>query len=138
MKIPRTQAAAVLAFAGALATTAATPSFADSRWGYAAGGFAVGAVVGAAAANANARYYYGPGYAYYPYGYAYYPYAYEGYAYEPAPAEAYAYEPAPAAPVYSYGPAYYSYSYVPLYKRRAYDPDPRIGGSFKMKGDDDD
>ena len=61
MKHQNTHVAA-LALAGALAVTAATPSFADNRWGYAAGGFAAGALVGAAAANANAGYYYGPTY----------------------------------------------------------------------------
>ena len=60
--------------------------------------------------------------------------------------------PAPApAPVYSYGPAYYSYGYVPAptYSYRygyrsvydpenGYDPDGRIGGSFKMNTSGDD
>ena len=145
MRIQKTHAAAALALAGALASTAVTPSFADSRWGYAAGGFAVGALVGAAAVNSS--YYYGPGYAY-----GYYPNAYEGYAYVPAPAPVYSYRPAyysygyVPAPVYSYGPAYYSYGYVPAptyYRngyRSNYDPDGRIGGSFKMNssGKEDD
>lgn len=79
-------AAAVLT--GALAMAAATPSEARSgRTAAAAGiGFAAGAVVGAAAANAaRNNYYYGPGY--YEPGYAYEPaYVYEpGYAYAPGP-----------------------------------------------------
>src|SRR4029077_10965812 len=94
MTIQKTPIAAALALAGVLAVSATTPSQADSRWGYAAGGFAAGAIVGAAAANANAGYYYGP-------GYGYSPYAYRGYAY--APVDSYAYAPAP-----SYGAGYYS------------------------------
>ena len=117
MTIRKTHLAA-LAIAGTFAITA-TPSFADSRWGYAAGGFAAGALVGAAAANANARYYYGPGY-----GYAYYPRAYQGYAYAPAP---------------GYYGGYNSYSYSPAYDpENGNDPDPRIGGSFKMNSSGDD
>jgi hypothetical protein len=117
MTIRKTYIAA-LAIAGTLAVTAATPSFADSRWGYAAGGFAAGALVGAAAANANAGYYDGPGY-----GYAY-PRAYQGYAYAPAP---------------GYYGGYNSYSYSPTYDpENGNDPDPRIGGSFKMNSSGDD
>ena len=118
MTIQKTHVAA-LAIAGALAVTAVTPSFADSRWGYAAGGFAAGALVGAAAANANANAgYYGPGYAYQPSGY-------QGYAYEPA--QQY------------YAPGYSSYSYAPTYNpENPYDPDPRIGGSFRMNSSGDD
>ena len=85
--------AAAAALTGALAVAMATPG--QARGGRNAaliGGFAVGAVVGAAAANS----YYGPGYYYDP-GYAYAP----GYAYE----DSYAYEP---APVYVQpGPRYY-------------------------------
>lgn len=82
---------AAIALAGALATAAATPGFArDGRyWGAAGAGFAAGAIVGAAAANANARAYYGPGY--YGPGYAYAP-AYDSYAYE----SGYVYTPRPA------------------------------------------
>jgi hypothetical protein len=68
--------AAALAFTGALALAAASPS--QARWhggGAAAAGFAAGALVGAAAASANNGYYYAPGYS----GYAYEP----GYAYDP-------------------------------------------------------
>jgi hypothetical protein len=69
-----TKSATALALAGALAVTAATPSFARSGRHVAAGiiGFAAGAAIGAAAANANRGYYYGE-----PTGY------YGGYAYEP-------------------------------------------------------
>ena len=77
---------AVIALSGALAIAAATPGSARSGryWGAAGAGFAAGAIVGAAAASANARAYYGPGYAYGP---AYDSYAYEGgYVYAPAPA----------------------------------------------------
>ena len=82
-------AAAVLT--GALALAAVTPGQArNGRNAAIIGGFAAGAVLGAAAASvANDGYYYGPGpaYAYEP-GYAYEPaYTYEepGYAYAPAP-----------------------------------------------------
>jgi hypothetical protein len=85
--------AAAVTLTGALAIAAATPG--EARYGRNAaviGGFAAGAVVGAAAANS----YYGPAYYYDP-GYAYAP----GYAYE----DSYAYEP---APVYVQpGPRYY-------------------------------
>jgi hypothetical protein len=121
MKICKTQAAAALALAGALVSTAA-----------------------------NAGDLYGPGYAYGSYPDAYQDYAYVPapapvYSYGPA-RYSHGYVPAPApAPVYSYGPAYYSYGYVPAptysYRygyRSVYDPengndpDGRIGGSFKM------
>jgi hypothetical protein len=69
--------------AGALALAMATPSQARAgRNAAVIGGFAAGAVIGAAAANS----YYGPGYYDEP-GYVYAP----GYAYE----DSYAYEPAP-------------------------------------------
>ena len=127
--IQKTHAAA-LALAGALVVAAATPSLADDRWGYAAGGFAAGALVGAAAANTNNGHYYGPGYAYRPYGnqgYAYAP-GYQGYAY--APATRYY---APGYSSYSYAPGYTDYNYAPTYdpENGRPDPDPRIGGSFK-------
>ena len=105
MRIVKTLGA--IGLAGALTVAAATPSSAGNEWGYAAGGFAVGALVGAAAANANARAYYGSPY-------------YNSYAYEPtyvAPAPAYTYAP---APVYSYG--YSEPAYVDTY---AYAPGPR-------------
>jgi hypothetical protein len=109
--------AAVLGLAGVLALAAMTPSEARSgRWAAAGVGFAVGALIGAAAASANAGYYYGqPGYYYgqpaYSYGqpaYSYgpgYPY-YDSYAYQPtyvAPA----YAPVYADPGYAYAPRYY-------------------------------
>jgi hypothetical protein len=82
--------ATALALAGALTTATASPSQAhDGRNAAAIGGFAAGAIVGAAAASANNGYY-GPGYAYEPVyapGYAYEP----GYAYDYAPG--YAYDP---------------------------------------------
>ena len=138
MKIQKTHAVAALALAGALTVTATTPSSADSRWGYAAGGFAAGAIVGAAVANANAGYYYGPGYAYQPYAYdpgpayVYEPYAYETYAYAPAPRRYYTrgYSSYGYAPGYSYYGRYYT--------EKSSDPDPRIGGSFRMRTSSDD
>lgn len=97
---------AVIALAGALAVSAATPSMARN-WGRTAAaagiGFAAGTIIGSTVANSN-RAYYGPGYAYDPYygGAAYYDepaYAYEApaYAYD---APAYAYE---SGPPVSYG-----------------------------------
>jgi hypothetical protein len=129
MMVRKTYAA--LALAGALAVATATPSHADSRWGWAAGGFAAGALVGsAAAANANAGYYYGGPYAYEP-GYAYAPSSSYG---------AYAYEPGYAT-TYSYTPRSYSYrpNRAPNFDpENGDDPDPRIGGSFKMNSSGDD
>jgi hypothetical protein len=76
-----TKYAAALTLTGALAVAAATPSQARHGWNAAAGGFVAGAVIGAAAANANNGYY---GSGYYDPGYAYdYDYA-PGYAYAPA------------------------------------------------------
>lgn len=92
-----TKAATVLALAGALAVTAATPSFArNGRIGAGIAGFAIGAMVGAAAASSNrgSYYYAGEPYAYQP-SYGYEP----GYAYQPG----YAYRP---GPVYEPGSAY--------------------------------
>ena len=84
--------AVALTLTGALAVAVATPSYAEhGRNAAAIGGFAAGAVVGAAAAGANNGYY-GPGYAYEP-GYE------AGYAYDSAP-----------TPYYS-GPAYYGSGY---------------------------
>jgi hypothetical protein len=103
----------MLAAAGILTIGTASPSFArNGRAATAAGvGFVAGAVVGAAAANANSGYYYGNA------GY------YDDYAYEPvyAPAPRYAYEPAPA-----YGYAADSYAYV---------PGPSINRSFSVHDD---
>ena len=94
-----------LAVAGVMSAAAITPSAAQSgrTWAAAGAGFAAGALIGAAAANANNGYYYtAPSY-----GYA-------GPVYEPAPA--YLYEPAPTyyyprtyggnvgSPNYSYNP----------------------------------
>lgn len=87
--------AAVVTLTGAIALATATPS--EARRGRNAaviGGIAAGVLLGAAAANANRGYYYGPGY----YG--------PGYAYEPV----YEYYPAPVygpGPYYDQGPRYY-------------------------------
>jgi hypothetical protein len=103
--IIKTVGAVGLAGALALAATA-TPSFADDRWAYAAGGFALGTFLGAAA-TANTRAYYGS------------PYYYDSYAYDPGytyVAPSYSYAPAPVytAPAYSYSyPAYDAYAYSP-------------------------
>jgi hypothetical protein len=79
-----TKYAVTAALAGALAISAATPSFArNGRIAAAAGaGLVAGAVVGAAAANANNGYY-GPNA--YSSGYVAGPYASNAYAYEPEP-----------------------------------------------------
>jgi hypothetical protein len=130
MRVQKTHAAA-LGLAAALVVTAATPSLALDRWGAAGVGFAAGAVVGATAANANAGYYYDPGYAYAPssydpYGYAYAPSA--GYAYAAAPGYAY-------APAYRWGWSAHAPTFDP---ENGSDPDPRIGGSVKMNSSGDD
>jgi hypothetical protein len=89
--------ATAVTLTGALAVAMATPSQArHGRNAAVIGGFAAGAVAGAAIANSG--YYYDNGYYYADPGYDY------GYAYEPAPVyvepyDAYAYEP---APVYRY------------------------------------
>ncbi len=93
---------ATVAVVGAVAVAAASPSEArNGRWAAAGVGFAAGAVVGAAAANAaNSNYYYGSGYYGPSYGYAEPSYGYvePSYGYD-----AYAYEPAPVyAPRYRY------------------------------------
>jgi hypothetical protein len=81
--------------AGALALALASPSQArDGRNAAAIGGFAAGAVVGAAVANSNNGYY-GNGY-----------YAEPGYAYEPAPTYYYDQAAVPAYP-YEAAPRYY-------------------------------
>ena len=86
-------------FASALALAVATPSFADAgHVGAAVGGFAAGAIVGSAAANA-----YGPGYAYHP------GYAYDTYAYAPGPVY---------GPVYAFDPRIDSHrgTSAPIYR----------------------
>ena len=107
--------AMVLGLAGILAVASMTTSEArNNGWAAAGIGFAAGALVGAAAANAN-NYYYGPGYRYgYRPAYGYGP----GYAYD----DAYAYQPPVyAAPAYRYrAPAYgsdpaYAYTGDPAY-----------------------
>jgi hypothetical protein len=149
MRVRKTHAAA-LALAGALVVTAASPSLALDRWGAAGVGFAAGTVVGATAANANAGYYYGPGYAYAPssydpYGYAYAPsagYAYgpsAGYAYVPSGSSAYAAAPRYYAPRYTYERSYGLSAHAPNFDpENGSDPDPRIGGSVKMNSSGDD
>lgn len=97
--------AAAAAMTGALALTLATPSEArDGRNAAAIGGFAAGAVVGAAvASSANRGYYEDRGYYY----------DEPAYAYEPryAPAPSYYYDQAAVAPYpYEAGPRYYSRS----------------------------
>lgn len=85
--------AAAATLAGALAVGMATPSQArHGRNAAAIGGFAAGALIGAAAASAANSSYYEPGYYYAPGPYAYEP------AYEPA----YVYEPAPSYRSYRY------------------------------------
>jgi len=99
--------AAMVTLTGAMTLAAATPS--EARHGRNAaliGGFAAGALIGAAAANANSGYYYGSGY----YG--------PGYAYEPA----YEYP----APVYVPGPYY---APAPRYYYRSGGSDSGCGGS---------
>ncbi len=138
-----THAALAAVLAGAFAVTTTTPSRADNdTWIAAGAGFAAGTLIGAAAANANANVYYGPGYAYapgYPYGYASaYPYGYAsaypyGYAYAPAPA--YAYVEAPAYVAVAPAPRAYGYAYAPArteWSIKNSDPDPRIGGSVRV------
>jgi hypothetical protein len=97
-----TKVATALTLAGALAVSAATPSFArNGRIAAGVIGFAAGTMLGAAAASAHNGPYYDGAYAYEP--------GYSGYAYEPGPA--YAYEPGyayePARPYYrSYNRGY--------------------------------
>jgi hypothetical protein len=111
--------AVVLAAGLALATVAA-PSQAQAQWrgwGWGLGGFAIGALAGAAIASSTWGYpgYYGYGYPAYGYGYGYPAYGY-GYSY---PAYGYGYGYAPAA--YSYGyPAYYGGYSRPYYGAYAY------------------
>jgi hypothetical protein len=77
-----TKAATALALAGALAASAASPSFArNGRIAAGVIGFAAGTMLGAAAAGAAHGPYYGDNYAYEP-----------GYAYAPAPGYAYGYQ----------------------------------------------
>jgi hypothetical protein len=96
--------AALVLTAGLAMATVAAPSQAQAQWrgwGWGVGGFAIGALAGAAIASSTWGYpgYYGYGYPAYGYGYSYPAYGY-GYGY---PAYGYGY-----APAYSYGyPAYY-------------------------------
>jgi hypothetical protein len=88
--------AIIVGMAGAMALGSMTASQARWRGVGPAAGFVAGAAIGAAAANANAGYYYGSGYGYDDYAYA------PGYSYD-GPARAYTGDPA-----YSYG-SYGSY-----------------------------
>lgn len=114
-------AALALAGASVIALTTVTP--ADAQWRYHRGGgavaaagigFAAGALIGAAAANAAVprTYYYGD-----PYGYYGSPYASYNY-YDPAPAY---YEPAPVYVGPSYG-YYYNPSLGYRYGNQTYNP----------------
>lgn len=89
--------ATAAALAGALAAGVAMPAQAkNGRNTAAAIGFGAGVLTGAAVANANHGYYYGPRY-------------YRGYAYEPAYAYGY------AEPGYVYArPGYGAYAYAPV------------------------
>ena len=95
---------AAAALTGAMALAVATPSFArDGRNAAAIGGFAAGAVVGAAVANsANNGYYADRGY----YGDRAY-YDEPAYAYEPAPRTYYYNDPSAPAYAYEAAPRYY-------------------------------
>jgi hypothetical protein len=120
--------AGMLAAAGVLAVSIATPSFArdGGRVAAAAGvGFVAGALIGTAAANNG---YYGPDYAYYGPDYAYGPDYY-------APAPRYVYRTAPAYASYpdesyAYVPAPSPRSSIHVYDDKGQyvgsDPDPRV------------
>ncbi|MBX9828596.1 MAG: hypothetical protein K2Y27_26855 [Xanthobacteraceae bacterium] len=149
--------AAILGVAGVLTFGSMTASEArDRAWIAGAAGFAVGAAIGAAAANAsyyNAGYYNGDYYADEP-AYAGPAYGYDSYAYSPtyvAPAVTYT-EPAPVYaqqvqyrdPAFAYtgdpayGPyrrAYRSYGYAPGYNAYAYAPGYRVyrGGAYDIR-----
>ncbi len=91
---PFVKSAMALGMAGAMTLAAATPSLARSRhWVPALGaGIVAGAILGAAAADANARYYYGGE----PYGYAeptYVTPGYDAYGYAPRIYRDYGYAP---------------------------------------------
>jgi hypothetical protein len=101
--------AALVLTAGLAMATVAAPSQAEAQWrgwGWGLGGFAIGALAGAAIARSTWGYpgYYGYGYPAYGYGYGY-------------PAYGYGYAPA----AYSYGyPAYYGGYSRPYYGAYAY------------------
>ena len=91
----------------------------ERGWGWGLGGFAIGALAGAAIARSTWGYpgYYGYGYPAYGYGYGYPAYGY-GYGYPVAYGYGY-------GPAYSYGyPAYYGGYYRPYYG--AYAAGPRV------------
>jgi hypothetical protein len=126
------KSALVIGTVSALALGSMTASEARSgRWVAGAAGFAVGAAVGAAAANAG---YYNSGYynsGYYDAGYAYAP-GYDAYAYEPAysePVVTYAQPVQYRDPAFAYtgDPNYRrGYGYAPGYDAYAYSPGYRV------------
>jgi hypothetical protein len=125
------KSALVLGAVGAIALGSVTASDARSgRWVAGAAGFAVGAAVGAAAANAayynsgdyGAGYYYGSGY----YAAGYYEPTYDSYAY--APGYSYAYSPGYSS--YAYAPGYDAYAYAPGY---SYGPRYRYRGRYNVE-----
>ncbi|HZS63197.1 MAG TPA: hypothetical protein VFA53_01670 [Xanthobacteraceae bacterium] len=111
--------AAILAVMGMTATSAQAR---NDTWVAAGAGFAAGALVGAAAANANARYY-DPAYAYYG----------PAYAYEPAPS-GYVYS-APYGYGYAYEPGYATYAAVPGYVRSTRGLNGSVGIDVYANGD---
>ncbi|HEY0569459.1 MAG TPA: hypothetical protein VGD13_15220 [Xanthobacteraceae bacterium] len=108
-----------LGLAGAIALSATGPTVArDFNWGAAGVGFAAGALVGAAAANASSGHYYRDSYAYAP-GYAVGP-AYSSYGYAPAYSSRTVYVD-PGYDSYAAAPAYvveprYNYRYQSRYR----------------------
>ena len=109
LDIMRRPIAALVLTAGLAMATVAAPSQAQAQWrgwGWGLGGFAIGALAGAAIASTTWGYpgYYGYGYPAYGYGYAYPSY---GYGYGNGPAYGVSYS-------YSY-PAYYGGYYRPYY-----------------------
>ncbi|MEX1082854.1 MAG: hypothetical protein WEC82_00900 [Xanthobacteraceae bacterium] len=146
----KTRTALAAIFAVAFALGAATPSVArDRTWVAAGAGFAAGTLIGAAAANAQARAYYEPGYVYapgYPYasGYVYAPdYGYAmapgyGYDYAMAPGYGYGYATGPGY-VYAPAPALNGDVGIHTYVNGEYagsDPDPRIRAQLRREARD--
>ena len=118
LDIMRRPIAALMLTAGLTMATVAAPTQAQAQWrgwGWGLGGFAIGAIAGAAIARSTWGYpgYYGYGYPAYGYGYGYPAYGYgygSGY-----PAYGYGY-----APTYSSYPAYYGGYSRPYYGAYAY------------------
>ena len=129
------QTAFALSLGAAVLTAApATPSLAgNDAWTAAGVGFAAGFLGAAIANNAYGYGYYGGyGYPYY-YGSAAPVYGY-GYGYAPVRRYGY-YSPYGAYAGYGYARNGY-YDAYRYNSNQPVDPDPRIGGSFKMKGDE--